>query len=41
MYYLENWSLSFDMEIGLTSLGKLGRLFGSAGGAVVEKAGSE
>jgi lipopolysaccharide/colanic/teichoic acid biosynthesis glycosyltransferase len=41
MYYLENWSLSFDMEIGLTSLARLGRLFGSATGAVEEKAGSE
>lgn len=41
MYYLENWSLSFDMEIGLNSLGRITRLFGSGENEVVEKAGSE
>jgi len=37
VYYLENWSLSFDMEIGISSLGRVRRLFGSAGGAGAEK----
>jgi len=41
MYYLENWSLSFDMEIGLSSLGRITRLFGSGENAVVDKEGSE
>lgn len=41
MYYLENWSLSFDMEIALASLSRIGRLFRSAGGAGVEKEGGE
>ncbi len=39
MYYLENWSLSFDMEIGLTSLGRIGRLFGPAKGVASEEGG--
>ena len=41
VYYLENWSLSFDMEIGLSSLGRITRLLGSAEGAGVEKEGRE
>ena len=41
MYYLENWSLSFDMEIALMSLARIRRLFGSAGGERVEKEGGE
>jgi N-acetylglucosaminyl-diphospho-decaprenol L-rhamnosyltransferase len=39
VYYLENWSLSLDMEIGLSSLTGIRRLFGSAGGAGAEKEG--
>ncbi len=39
VYYLENWSLSFDTEIGLSSLGRITRLFGSAGGAGAKKEG--
>jgi hypothetical protein len=41
VYYLENWSLSFDMEIALSSLGKAARLFGPAGGAGKEKEGNK
>lgn len=39
IYYLENWSLSLDMEIGLSSLGRIRNLFGRAGVAGVEKEG--
>jgi hypothetical protein len=41
VYYLENWSLSFDMEIGLSSLGRVSRLFGPAGDDGVDKEGRE
>ncbi len=41
MYYLENWSLSFDMEIALSSLSRIGSLFSPAGDIGVEKEGGE
>jgi N-acetylglucosaminyl-diphospho-decaprenol L-rhamnosyltransferase len=41
MYYLENWSPSLDMEIGLESLARVGALFGSGGGTEAEKEGGE
>ena len=41
VYYLENWSLSLDMEIGIMSLRRITGLFGSAGGAGVGKEGGE